>query len=151
MLAMLFSIKVRRRAHICLRQRGQHAAARRAPDPPPFLRGHAADEWRRVAVELHAIGLLSALDVMPLAAYCAAYARWRQAEELLATMAAHHPAEVGLLIRTADGVARNPIAKIASRAAADMVRYASEFGFSPAARARLGHRRFRGAAGRQVV
>jgi P27 family predicted phage terminase small subunit len=57
------------------------------PEPPPFLVGYAADEWWRVAPELHRLGLLTLVDVMPLAAYCEAYKRWRTAEELLATMA----------------------------------------------------------------
>jgi P27 family predicted phage terminase small subunit len=82
--------------------------------------------------------LLTALDVMPLAAYCIAYARWCAAEEALARLAERDQATSGLLIRTVEGNARaNPIAKIAASAAADMVRYASEFGFSPAARARI--------------
>jgi P27 family predicted phage terminase small subunit len=44
----------------------------------------------------------------------------------------------GLLIRTADGSARrNPLVKIASDAAEDMLRFANEFGLTAAARARL--------------
>jgi P27 family predicted phage terminase small subunit len=44
----------------------------------------------------------------------------------------------GLLIKTADGDARrNPLAKIASDAAEDMLRFAGEFGLTPVARTRL--------------
>jgi P27 family predicted phage terminase small subunit len=108
------------------------------PEPPPFLAKHAQDEWWRVAPGLHQMGLLTVLDVMPLAAYCMAYARWRAAEEGLARTAEFSPRTSGLLIRTMDGNARaNPLARIAAAAAADMVRYAAEFGFSPAARARI--------------
>src|ERR1700716_1647032 len=34
------------------------AALPEAPEPPVFLIGHAADEWHRVAGELHALGVL---------------------------------------------------------------------------------------------
>ena len=108
------------------------------PEPPPFLIGYAADEWWRVAGELHSLRLLTALDVMPLAAYCNAYARWRQAEEALAKMAEKDPVTHGLLIKRQDGNAgQNPLMRVANNAAADMVRFASEFGMSPAARARI--------------
>src|SRR5262245_53940278 len=53
------------------------------PEAPPFLIGYSLDEWHRVAPELHRLRLLTTLDVAPLAAYCAAYGRWRTAEELL--------------------------------------------------------------------
>jgi P27 family predicted phage terminase small subunit len=108
------------------------------PDCPDFLRGYAADEWHRIAAGLHQIGLLTVLDVMPLSAYCVAYQHWREAEELLAQMAERDPATHGLLIRRQDGnAARNPLLKASRDAASDMVRYAGEFGFSPAARARI--------------
>jgi P27 family predicted phage terminase small subunit len=113
----------------------------RAPEPPgcpDFLVGYACDEWHRVGASLHLLGLLTALDVMPLAAYCEAYARWRTAEEVLTKMAASDPTTHGLLVKRQDGnAARNPLVKIAADAASSMVRYAGEFGFSPAARARI--------------
>jgi P27 family predicted phage terminase small subunit len=76
------------------RQSGQaahpaRATARKAADPsepPDFLSAYARDEWRRVAPELHRLGLVTTLDVALLAVYCTAYARWRTAEELLAGM-----------------------------------------------------------------
>jgi hypothetical protein len=32
------------------------------PEPPPYLTGHGAGEWRRLAPGLHRLGLLSVLD-----------------------------------------------------------------------------------------
>jgi P27 family predicted phage terminase small subunit len=82
--------------------------------------------------------LLSLLDVMPFAAYCVAYQRWRIAEETLAVMAASDPATRGLLVERADGnTGQNPLVRIAANAAADMVSFAGHFGMSPAARARI--------------
>jgi P27 family predicted phage terminase small subunit len=109
------------------------------PDPPSFVTGYAADEWWSVAPDLHALGLLTRIDVPSLAAYCSAYGHWRQASESLARMAANDPVTNGQLVRTKYGDAiANPLISIARKHAADMVRYAGEFGLTPIARARLG-------------
>jgi P27 family predicted phage terminase small subunit len=108
------------------------------PDPPPFITGYAADEWWTVAPELHALGLLTRIDVPALAAYCASYAGWRQASESLARMAANDPITNGQMIKTKYGEAvQNPLVSIARKHAADLVRYASEFGIGPLARTRI--------------
>jgi P27 family predicted phage terminase small subunit len=97
-----------------------------------------ADEWWRVAPELHRLGLLTVVDVAPFAAYCVAYSHWRTAEETLARMAERDPINSALLVTSGDGnPRRNPMVKIAADAAADMVRYAGEFGLTPVARSRL--------------
>jgi hypothetical protein len=44
-----------------------------------------------VAPQLHVLGLLTAIDVMVLAAYCQACGRWQQAEDALAAMAERDP------------------------------------------------------------
>jgi P27 family predicted phage terminase small subunit len=82
--------------------------------------------------------LLTALDVMPFAAYCDAVDRWRTASEVLATMAARDPTTNGLLIKSKAGeVVANPMVWVVSGAARAMLRYASEFGMTPAARTRI--------------
>ena len=108
------------------------------PEPPPFLTGYARDEWYRVAEQLHCLGLLTVIDSMPLAAYCASYARWRQAEEALAEMGKRDPVMHGLLMKSRDGNARrNPLIKVSADAADAMVRYAGLFGITPVARSRI--------------
>jgi P27 family predicted phage terminase small subunit len=108
------------------------------PKPPPFLIGIARQEWRRIAPQCFVLGLLTNLDVASLAAYCQAYARWVIAETRCAEMAERDELTSGLMIKTTNGnVVQNPLVGTARRAAADMVRYASEFGLTPSARARL--------------
>jgi phage terminase small subunit len=51
------------------------------PERPSFLTGYARAEWDRIAAGLHVLGLLTAGDVTPLAAYCTSYQRWRAAVE----------------------------------------------------------------------
>jgi P27 family predicted phage terminase small subunit len=120
------------------RNEPQPARTEKVPDAPDFLVGYACDEWHRVAPELHLLGLLTVLDIMPLAAYCQSCARSRTAEELIAKMAAKDEATNGLLVKGPYGDARqNPLVKIARNAASDMVGYANQFGMGPAARARI--------------
>ena len=110
----------------------------RPPESPPFLLGYACDEWYRVATELHRLKLLTLVDTQVLAAYCHAYGTWRYAVETLNEMAARDPATHGLMVRGKQGGAmQNPLVLTARQAANDMVRYAAEFGFSPAARSRI--------------
>jgi P27 family predicted phage terminase small subunit len=108
------------------------------PEPPDFLSPAAKDEWWRIVPELHALGLLTVLDLKVLAAYCSTAAHWEAAERMLRDMAERDPVTGALLIKTAAGNAMyNPVIGIARKAAQDMVRIAAEFGFSPAARTRI--------------
>jgi P27 family predicted phage terminase small subunit len=108
------------------------------PEAPEYLTSYAADEWYRVAPELHRLGLLTLVDTHPLAAYCESYAMWRTAIEKLKEMAARDPITAGLLVKSQNGNAmQNPIILTMRQAAKDMVRYAGEFGLTPVARARI--------------
>lgn len=108
------------------------------PMPPPHLCDDAKVEWGRVASMLYALHLLSEADVAALAAYCQAYAVWKQATEALNVMAKSDSLTKALMIKTTNGNAiQNPLLGIANKAAADMVRYAAEFGMTPSARARI--------------
>jgi P27 family predicted phage terminase small subunit len=112
---------------------------RSAPKPPAHLLPDAKAEWRRLAPSLSLLGILSDLDVSPFAAYCQSYARWAQAERLLATLAEQDASgRDALLIKTrAGGVTPNPLIWVARNASNDMVRYAAEFGFTPSSRTRV--------------
>jgi P27 family predicted phage terminase small subunit len=106
------------------------------PDPPAFITGYAADEWWNVAVELHNLGVLTKIDCAPLAAYCYAYGQWREAAELLATMR-DEPVK-GFVVRNGSGgPAENPLIYTARKASEAMMKYAAEFGLTPAARSRI--------------
>jgi P27 family predicted phage terminase small subunit len=102
-------------------------------DAPDYLAGYALDEWHRIAPGLRAIGLLTVLDILILAAYCVAYARWREVEEKLAELREMDPVTRGLLI---DGKI-NPLVKLSRNCATELLRFAGEFGFTPAARTRI--------------
>ena len=110
------------------------------PEAPAYITDYAAEEWRHVATELHRMRLLTTIDLVALAAYCNAYKRWRDAVEMIAeergTMGLN--GNRGLLAKTDSGAFRaNPLIKIAAEAAAEMLRFAVEFGLTPVARSRI--------------
>jgi P27 family predicted phage terminase small subunit len=106
------------------------------PAMPPFLCDDAKAEWDRIVDTLYTAGLLTALDAAALAAYCAAYGRWAQAERALRQ--AEQDENGGLVTRTATGnVIQNTLVGIANKAANDMVRFACEFGMTPSARSKV--------------
>jgi P27 family predicted phage terminase small subunit len=116
----------------------QPALLDKPPEPPPFLRGYAADEWRRVSAEMFRLRLLTALDVAVLAAFCPAYGRMRTAEETIAAMAERDPIMSGLIVKTqSGGGAANPLVWIAANAARDVARFGAELGLNPASRSRI--------------
>lgn len=91
-----------------------------------------------MAKELFDLGLLTRIDRAALAAYCMAYERWVKAEEALTKMAARDLLTGGLMIKTINGNAiQNPLVGTANRAMLDVVKYAAEFGMTPAARSRI--------------
>jgi P27 family predicted phage terminase small subunit len=84
------------------------------------------------------LGLLTVLDIASLAAYCYSYGIWREAAEALARVADRDEQMRDLLIKTQAGDARrNPLVKIVADAAADMVRFANEFGLTAVAGSRV--------------
>lgn len=108
------------------------------PTPPAFLCDDAKVEWGRVCSVLYSSGLMTELDRAALAAYCAAYGRWAQAERAINRMASKDELNSALMIKTSNGNAiQNPLVGIANKAKSDMVRYAAEFGMTPSARSRV--------------
>lgn len=95
------------------------------PSCPSWLSPTAKREYRRVAKELHRVGILAEIDQQILAAYASAYARWRQAEEQLQREA--------LTI----GNRRHPAVNVVHDALAEMKSFAAELGLTPAARVKL--------------
>jgi P27 family predicted phage terminase small subunit len=105
------------------------------PKAPPWLNSYALEEWERLADDLYGMGILTGVDQTMLAAYCMAYARWRQAEEDLQVMADADPLTHGALLKTKEGNAiQNPLVGVANVARRDMARLAAEFGLSPSSR-----------------
>ena len=56
---------------------------------PKWLEPEAKKEWRRLAKQMEAIGILTEVDMAAFAGYCQAYARWKEAEEFITQHQAH--------------------------------------------------------------
>jgi len=101
-----------------------------APRCPRWLTAEAKREWRRVAPELERLGLLTQIDRLALAGYCQAYARWRQAEEVLE--------QKGLTFTTPNGyIQQRPEVAIAQRNLQAVRAFCGEFGLTPSSRGRI--------------
>ena len=109
------------------------------PETFPWLDVYAQEEWNRTAPGLWHLGLLTIADIGPFASYCVSFSIWRRAIEQLAVDARQNPGtRGGLLVESQDGGPRiSPLVKIATTAAAEMIKAATQFGMAPAARARI--------------
>jgi P27 family predicted phage terminase small subunit len=93
---------------------------------PAWLEPLAREEWERIEPELRACGLLTVVDLMSLAAYCCEVATFRQAQAQLTSRSRMKLVTKSYLLGTR------------RRAAAEIRRWAAEFGFTPSARSRVG-------------
>ena len=119
--------------------KGKDKATKRSSQPrlanvviecPSELSPVARQEWDRIVPQLAAADRLSSLDRGPLAIYCTAFAAWLEAVTALQTY--------GTVMKSPSGYPlQSPYVSIATKQAEIMIRIASEFGFTPAARMRL--------------
>lgn len=99
-------------------------------DAPAYLCGPALDEWDRLAGPLIDSGVLTIVDRACLAACCAAYGRWIEAEAKVR--------ELGHVIETPNGSLQvSPYVSIANEALRQYRAFAIELGLSPSSRSRV--------------
>ena len=87
---------------------------------PAWLLPEAKKEWKRLAPALEAMGVLTMADLTAFEGYCQAYARWKEAEEF-----------------PSGYVQQVPQVSIAQQNLKIMQSFCSEFGLTPATRARI--------------
>ena len=105
-------------------------AQKMPPECPDWLEEEAQAEWNRLSETLFEMGILTDLDVAPFAAYCQAYARWREAEEFIS--------QHGSIVKTKTGYWQQvPQVSIAHFNQKIMMQAAAEFGLTPSARSRI--------------
>jgi len=103
--------------------------ARGLPPCPDFLQGEARRHWDEIGPQLEAMGVLAEIDGTMLAAYCQAYAQWRDALEKL---------KLGTIIKAPSGYpVLSPYCYLANKAMQIMRGIAQEFGMTPSSRSRL--------------
>lgn len=116
---------------------GKHPINESEPKPPKgeikcpaWLLPEAKKEWKRLASSLDAMGVLTKIDIAAFAGYCQAYARWKEAEEFIT--------QHGSIFKTPSGyVQQVPQVSIAQQNLKIMQSFCTEFGLTPASRARI--------------
>ena len=103
---------------------------KKAPACPKWLEPEAKKEWRRLAKQMEAIGILTDVDMAAYASYCQAYARWKEAEEFIT--------QHGSIVKTPSGYWQQvPQVSIAQTYNKIMTKLAAEFGLTPSSRSRI--------------
>lgn len=103
------------------------------PDAPSHLSRYARQEWKRITVELHKLGLVARIDRAALGVYCQAYGRWVMAEQRLKKLG-----DEGMVDTTPSGYKQIGVwLQISNRAVEQMEKFLSHFGMSPSARSRV--------------
>jgi P27 family predicted phage terminase small subunit len=93
----------------------------RVPTCPAHLNPSAKAEWKRLARQMHVLGMISELDRAALAAYCQAYGRWAEAERKLK--------ETPMLLKLPSGIIQqSPWLAIANKQLELMSKFMSELG-----------------------
>ncbi|MGG4774841.1 phage terminase small subunit P27 family [Paenalcaligenes sp. Me52] len=99
-------------------------------DAPDWLQGPGRNLWEHLAPLLCAEQVLQATDIQNLEFYCAAYGRFRMAEEDIARN--------GITVEGAQGgIVKNPAATIINEATRQMATFGSLLGLDPSSRQRL--------------
>lgn len=101
----------------------------KAPRCPAWLGRQGRTEWRRLTGLLGGHAILTAADLTALGLYCQALHEYHEAREAVE--------QEGSLVTVHGQVVPNPHTKLRDAAWARVVKLATEFGLTPAARARL--------------
>ena len=107
------------------------------PEPPEYLDEYGRAEWERILPELKASGVLARLDLSIIAMYCNEIATYIECQQQMKKAATRV-----MVIKDDSGKVKYaqqlPYQKIANDALEKAVKIAAEFGFTPAARTRIG-------------
>lgn len=114
------------------------------PSIPAHLSKEARKEWKRITVELEALGLISRLDRAALAIYCQTWARLVQAEMELekrratAEASGQNEFDAVFVQTTPTGFQRESmLIRLVGKLQQDCDRYLASFGMSPSSRSKV--------------
>ena len=110
----------------------------KAPKAPTWLSREAKAEWKRVAPQMEAIGILTEIDMAMFASYCSAYGKLVWAEKMIKKARKGNEAAGGLIVKTPTGALQtSPYVWIYNKALEQIRSFGSEFGLSPSSRTRI--------------
>ena len=100
------------------------------PVCPEWLLDDAKDEWNRLADKMNQMGILTEVDQAAFAAYCQAWARWKEAQQMIEINGATFVTDKGYLQQSTWVGIANTNQKL-------MMQAASEFGLTPSSRSKI--------------
>ena len=104
-----------------------------APKCPTFLTSEAKAEWKRIVDDLVSLGVVAKIDRAELAVYCQAWADWKKAREMIASLG-----DNGYVENTPSGYKQIAAwMQMANRAEERMRTAGASFGLNPSARSRM--------------
>ena len=100
-------------------------------EPPSWLEPLAVEMWQRVVPELLGSQVLTAPDLHNVEVFCMAYARWREAQQLID--------QNGIVIINPENgsMSKNPAVTVVNESAKQMMQFGSLLGLDPSSRTRL--------------
>lgn len=99
------------------------------PTPPQELSEEVQKVWDKLVQDLEAMNMLTGVDSMQMMAYCEAAALHMRASRTIA--------QSPILVQGDKGLVINKAILVREKAAKDLLRFAQEFGLTPAARTRV--------------
>jgi P27 family predicted phage terminase small subunit len=109
----------------------------RVPSPPAEMGKIAKNEWKRIASELHDMGVLTRIDTKALANYCQAYEDMLTARGLLHGWNLANPDQINVQKSMTGVIKTHPYLVQMREARLDMMKFAAEFGLTPSSRSRV--------------
>ena len=106
------------------------AVGERVPSAPRWLGEGGRRHWRQLAPRLHAVGLLTEADVVGLGMLCEAIGQYLEARDLVTR-------EGMVAISDKGNAYHHPALAQMNTARGEVLRWAREFGMTPAARSRI--------------
>ena len=100
-------------------------------NPPSCIKGRELEIWNETVADLYGIGMGSRIESHALARYCEAVAQSEKCARILEIE--------GIVAQTERGTVRHPATMIQNAASLRVLRFAAEFGFTPASRGRVTH------------
>jgi P27 family predicted phage terminase small subunit len=110
-------------------QEPEYESLEELPEPPGFFDPIAVYEWERIGPSLIEKRVLTAMDLAAFSGYCLNVARMVKAERLVA--------KEGLVVDGPMGEKAHPAVMIARQSEAEVLKFAKEFGITPASRTRV--------------
>lgn len=101
------------------------------PECPEWIPGEGQEAWKKLAPWLAKNKILTGTDLHNLEAFCAAYGRWREAEEIYAK-------DGPVVIGATGGPVKNPAATVINESLKQITSFGAALGLDPASRVRLG-------------